>query len=100
MVLLMKFPICTTLLLFLTILLAIFSKTKAILKLPPNASFPAVFVFGDSIMDTGNNNNRPTPTQCKFLPYGKDFQGGTPTGRFSNGKVPADLIGSIPFCYT
>jgi hypothetical protein len=70
-------------------------KTKAVTKLPPNVSIPAVFVFGDSIMDTGNNNYMITPSQCNYPPYGKDFQGGTPTGRFSNGKVPSDLIGNI-----
>ncbi|CAJ2675786.1 unnamed protein product [Trifolium pratense] len=96
----MKFPtysfstsICTALLFRLTILcLVVFYQTKAALKLPPNASIPAVIVFGDSIMDTGNNNNMTTPSRCNFPPYGKDFQGGIPTGRFSNGKVPSDLI--------
>ncbi|PNX91529.1 GDSL esterase/lipase, partial [Trifolium pratense] len=43
-------------------------------------------------MDTGNNNDMVTPSQCNYPPYGKDFQGGIPTGRFSNGKVPSDLI--------
>ncbi|GAU12256.1 hypothetical protein TSUD_02230 [Trifolium subterraneum] len=62
------------------------------MKLPPNVSIPAVFVFGDSIMDTGNNNHMITPSQCNYPPYGKDFQGGIPTGRFSNGKVPSDFI--------
>ncbi|KAJ0964065.1 hypothetical protein J5N97_029187 [Dioscorea zingiberensis] len=56
--------------------------------------FPALIVFGDSIMDTGNNNLLPTISKCNFLPYGKDFSGHRPTGRFSNGKVPSDLIAS------
>ncbi|KAJ1440327.1 SGNH hydrolase superfamily [Sesbania bispinosa] len=43
-------------------------------------------------MDTGNNNNIKTLARCNFFPYGKDFQGGIPTGRFSNGKVPSDII--------
>ncbi|MED6137280.1 hypothetical protein PIB30_063631 [Stylosanthes scabra] len=56
-------------------------------------SVPAVFVFGDSIVDTGNNNNNLlTTAKCNFPPYGKDFKGGKATGRFSNGKVPSDLI--------
>ncbi|KAJ1424167.1 Zinc finger, SWIM-type [Sesbania bispinosa] len=83
--------ICTTLL-RLTLLFAISSKTKALVKLPPNVTFPAVLVFGDSIMDTGNNNNMKTLARCNFEPYGKDFQGGTPTGRFSNGKVSSDIV--------
>ncbi|KAL4645514.1 hypothetical protein ACB092_02G240100 [Castanea dentata] len=53
---------------------------------------PAVFVFGDSIVDTGNNNHINTLIKCNFPPYGKDFQGGIPTGRFSNGRVPSDFI--------
>ncbi|KAI4320936.1 hypothetical protein MLD38_034368 [Melastoma candidum] len=57
-----------------------------------NSSFPAVFSFGDSILDTGNNNGLRTLTKCNFPPYGKDFPGGRATGRFSNGKVPSDLI--------
>ncbi|KAJ1424166.1 SGNH hydrolase superfamily [Sesbania bispinosa] len=68
-------------------------KTKALVKLPPNVSVPAVLVFGDSIVDTGNNNNNLlTTARCNFKPYGKDFKEGVPTGRFSNGKVPSDLI--------
>lgn len=70
------------------------------LKLPANVSVPAVIVFGDSIVDTGNNNNNmKTFARCNFLPYGRDFEGGLPTGRFSNGKVPADLLGTyvLPF---
>ncbi|OIW21798.1 hypothetical protein TanjilG_10974 [Lupinus angustifolius] len=44
-------------------------------------------------MDTGNNNNNLlTPAHSNFPPYGKDFKGGIPTGRFSNGKVPSDFI--------
>ncbi|KAH7692323.1 GDSL lipase/esterase protein [Dioscorea alata] len=58
------------------------------------SSFTAVIIFGDSIMDTGNNNFLPTISKCNFPPYGKDFPGHRPTGRFSNGKVPSDLIAS------
>ncbi|MED6180792.1 hypothetical protein PIB30_013684 [Stylosanthes scabra] len=54
--------------------------------------YPALFAFGDSILDTGNNNNLATITKCNFPPYGRDFVGGTPTGRFCDGKVPSDLI--------
>ncbi|KAK6115169.1 hypothetical protein DH2020_007438 [Rehmannia glutinosa] len=53
---------------------------------------PAVFAFGDSIVDHGNNNLIKTLISCNFPPYGKDFQGGKPTGRFSNGMTPLDLI--------
>ncbi|KAF7829552.1 GDSL esterase/lipase EXL3-like [Senna tora] len=43
-------------------------------------------------MDTGNNNNIKTLIKCNFSPYGKDFEGGKPSGRFCNGKVPSDFI--------
>ncbi|KAK9075058.1 hypothetical protein SSX86_003377 [Deinandra increscens subsp. villosa] len=53
---------------------------------------PAVIVFGDSVVDTGNNNNLETIFKVNYPPYGQDFSGGQPTGRFSNGKVPSDFI--------
>ncbi|XP_060673005.1 GDSL esterase/lipase EXL3-like [Ziziphus jujuba] len=63
------------------------------ISIAANKSFPAVIMFGDSIADTGNNNYNPNSlARCNFPPYGKDFKGGIPTGRFSNGKVPSDLI--------
>ncbi|ONK72569.1 uncharacterized protein A4U43_C04F20780 [Asparagus officinalis] len=55
---------------------------------------PALIVFGDSIMDPGNNNDINTIVKCNFPPYGIDFNGGKPTGRFSNGKIPSDLLAS------
>jgi hypothetical protein len=76
------------------VLLFLFCNTKALIKLPPNETVPAVIAFGDSIADTGNNNHLKTVVKCNFPPYGKDFQGEVPTGRFGNGKVTSDLIGS------
>lgn len=55
---------------------------------------PAILVFGDSIVDTGNNNAVLTLTRADFSPYGKDLNGGVPTGRFSNGRIPPDFLGS------
>ncbi|XP_039806157.1 GDSL esterase/lipase EXL1-like isoform X2 [Panicum virgatum] len=54
----------------------------------------AIFMFGDSIVDPGNNNNRFTEAKANFPPYGQDFPGGVATGRFSNGLVPGDLLAS------
>ncbi|XP_021724555.1 GDSL esterase/lipase At4g26790-like [Chenopodium quinoa] len=53
---------------------------------------PAVIVFGDSSVDTGNNNGIKTLLKSNFAPYGRDFDGGRPTGRFSNGRVPVDFF--------
>ncbi|XP_044512034.1 GDSL esterase/lipase EXL1-like isoform X2 [Mangifera indica] len=72
--------------------LVAFCSSGGAIDLPGNVTIRAVFMFGDSIVDTGNNNNFKTPAKCNFPPYGRDFKGGLPTGRFSNGKVPADFI--------
>ncbi|KAK6922565.1 GDSL lipase/esterase [Dillenia turbinata] len=69
-----------------------FHNALAIIPLPRNQSLPALIVFGDSIVDPGNNNNLLTVVKCNFPPYGKDFVDGKATGRFSNGRIPSDLI--------
>ncbi|KAF4388466.1 hypothetical protein CsatB_008066 [Cannabis sativa] len=67
--------------------------TEGRVKLPENMTVSAVIMFGDSIVDTGNNNNNIlSPARSNFPPYGRDFRGGIPTGRYSNGKVPSDLL--------
>lgn len=43
-------------------------------------------------MDSGNNNRISTLLKSNFRPYGRDFAGGQPTGRFCNGRVPPDFI--------
>ncbi|XP_044512235.1 GDSL esterase/lipase At1g71691-like [Mangifera indica] len=52
---------------------------------------PAMFIFGDSLIDNGNNNNLPSFAKANYYPYGIDFNGG-PTGRFSNGYTMVDAI--------
>ncbi|GMP44659.1 hypothetical protein CsSME_00013495 [Camellia sinensis var. sinensis] len=66
---------------------------EAVIKLPENVTIPAVLMFGDSIVDTGNNNNLETIFKVNYPPYGKDFISRIPTGRFCNGKVPSDFFG-------
>ncbi|KAL0391878.1 UNVERIFIED_CONTAM: GDSL esterase/lipase EXL3 [Sesamum radiatum] len=73
-------------------LLCIITCCEGAIKLPPGVTIPGVFAFGDSIVDQGNNNVIKTLLKCNFPPYGKDFQGGVPTGRYSNGRTPPDLI--------
>ncbi|KAI3964539.1 hypothetical protein MKW92_021222 [Papaver armeniacum] len=63
-----------------------------------SAKVPAVIVFGDSSVDTGNNNRIQTILKSNFKPYGRDFQGGQPTGRFCNGRVPSDFISEAFGC--
>ena len=53
---------------------------------------PALYVFGDSTVDVGNNNVLNTFAKSNYAPYGVDFPGGV-TGRPTNGYNTADLIG-------
>ncbi|WVZ02268.1 hypothetical protein V8G54_023074 [Vigna mungo] len=55
---------------------------------------PALFVFGDSLAEVGNNNFLNTFAKANFFPYGIDFNGGA-TGRFSNGRSLVDFIGEM-----
>jgi hypothetical protein len=59
---------------------------------------PAIFVFGDSLADVGNNNYLDVPIgeKSNFLYNGIDFPGQVPTGRFSNGFNGIDYIGTFP----
>ncbi|KAF5176087.1 GDSL esterase/lipase [Thalictrum thalictroides] len=52
---------------------------------------PCYFIFGDSLVDNGNNNNIASLARANYLPYGIDFPGG-PTGRFSNSLTSVDVI--------
>ncbi|CAH1418150.1 unnamed protein product [Lactuca virosa] len=53
----------------------------------------ALFVFGDSLFDPGNNNyiNTTTELQANFWPYGESYFN-PPTGRFSDGHIIPDFI--------
>ncbi|BAF09986.1 GDSL esterase/lipase At1g71250 [Oryza sativa Japonica Group] len=55
---------------------------------------PAVYVFGDSTVDVGNNQYLPGNSPLQ-LPYGIDFPHSRPTGRFSNGYNVADFIAKL-----
>eukprot|EP00268_Persea_americana_P062790 TRINITY_DN8081_c1_g1_i2.p1 TRINITY_DN8081_c1_g1~~TRINITY_DN8081_c1_g1_i2.p1 ORF type:complete len:277 (-),score=31.06 TRINITY_DN8081_c1_g1_i2:120-950(-) len=61
---------------------------------PSNSSVSAIFVFGDSTVDPGNNNYLPTVFRSDFPPYGRDFLQHRPTGRFSNGRLVTDFVAS------
>ncbi|XP_057459462.1 GDSL esterase/lipase 5-like isoform X2 [Actinidia eriantha] len=55
----------------------------------------ALYIFGDSLFDSGNNNYiHTTPLdQANFWPYGETFFN-FPTGRFSDGRLMSDFIGA------
>ncbi|KAF0915723.1 hypothetical protein E2562_038429, partial [Oryza meyeriana var. granulata] len=73
---------------FLIILLKSFLSCSA----ATTGKVPAVIVFGDSTVDAGNNNDIPTAFKANFPPYGRDFDGGVATGRFSNGRLVTDFL--------
>ncbi|XP_038974640.1 GDSL esterase/lipase At5g41890 [Phoenix dactylifera] len=64
------------------------------LQLLPSLPY-ASFVFGDSLVDAGNNDYLFTLSKADSPPYGIDFapSGGRPTGRFTNGRTISDIIG-------
>ncbi|KAI3959301.1 hypothetical protein MKW98_018891 [Papaver atlanticum] len=56
--------------------------------------FSSNYVFGDSLVDVGNNNYIATFSKSNYLPNGLDFPPGrNPTGRFCNGRTVVDNIG-------
>jgi hypothetical protein len=50
------------------------------------------FVFGDSLVDSGNNNYLVTTARADSPPYGLDYPTHRATGRFSNGLNVPDII--------
>ncbi|XP_024519626.1 GDSL esterase/lipase At2g03980 [Selaginella moellendorffii] len=56
---------------------------------------PALFVFGDSFVDSGNNNFFNTSAKCNHPPYGINFEGRRSTGRWSDGLIVTDYIASF-----
>ncbi|GKV07131.1 hypothetical protein SLEP1_g18933 [Rubroshorea leprosula] len=60
--------------------------------LPPLAEARAFFVFGDSLVDSGNNNYLATTARADSYPYGIDYPTHRATGRFSNGLNIPDIL--------
>ncbi|GAA0165211.1 lipase [Lithospermum erythrorhizon] len=55
---------------------------------------PAFFIFGDSLVDNGNNNGILTLARANYGPYGIDFPQGA-TGRFTNGRTFVDALAQL-----
>lgn len=66
-----------------------------------NGGLGASFIFGDSLVDAGNNNYLPTLSRANMKPNGIDFKasGGNPTGRFTNGRTIGDIVGTYNYKY-
>lgn len=60
-----------------------------------SSKVPALYVFGDSTADVGNNNYLPGSAvpRANFPHNGVDFPTSRPTGRFSNGYNGVDFLG-------
>ncbi|KAH8947834.1 hypothetical protein BDL97_11G064100 [Sphagnum fallax] len=59
------------------------------------ALVPASFVFGDSLVDAGNNNYIRSLARANYPANGIDFPGHVPTGRFTNNRTVADIVGQL-----
>ncbi|KAK4433601.1 GDSL esterase/lipase [Sesamum alatum] len=60
----------------------------------PNRQVPCLFIFGDSLVDNGNNNGILTLARANYMPYGLDFPQGA-TGRFTNGRTFVDILAQL-----
>lgn len=60
--------------------------------LPLRGKFPAILIFGDSTVDTGNNNYISTEFKANHSPYGLNFIGKKASGRFSDGRLVPDML--------
>ncbi|XP_077227887.1 GDSL esterase/lipase At5g33370-like [Tasmannia lanceolata] len=74
------------------VLLASLITLIALANLAPSAEARAFFVFGDSLVDNGNNDYLATTARADSPPYGIDYPTHRPTGRFSNGLNIPDII--------
>ncbi|MCD7460145.1 hypothetical protein HAX54_042954 [Datura stramonium] len=77
---------------FLTICLVLLN-LKTLVEGAPQV--PCYFIFGDSLLDNGNNNDLHTKAKANYAPYGVDFRDGRPTGRFTNGRNTADFLAEL-----
>ena len=69
-----------------------------------SCKFSAIFVFGDSLSDTGNCPRYKNPIdgfvlcdRTRHLPYGKTFPIHDNTFRFSDGRLIIDFLGKLYF---
>ncbi|TVU22860.1 hypothetical protein EJB05_32581, partial [Eragrostis curvula] len=96
-------PAATMKLLCVLSVLLLASVAEPVSALPANRRYEAIFSFGDSFADTGNDNvvyvERSLFNPAAAPPYGMTFFG-HPTGRNSNGRLIIDFIAEdlgLPF---
>lgn len=86
--------ICITLIQFIAS--TSFSTSQSLTNQISSTTTKAFFIFGDSTVDSGNNNFIDTIPENKadYKPYGLNGFFHEPTGRFSDGRVIVDFIGN------
>ncbi|CAI5475535.1 unnamed protein product [Closterium sp. Yama58-4] len=72
------------------------ARRKSPTRKPPQAAdsagpINAIFVFGDSLQDVGNNNYGKSVLQFNIPPYGTNFI--PQSGRVCDGKLGIDFLG-------
>ncbi|KAG6752189.1 hypothetical protein POTOM_044410 [Populus tomentosa] len=82
----------TDLVLSVTLMLVLLA-TRACAQ-PQQGQVPCFFIFGDSLVDNGNNNRLLTLSRANYRPYGIDFPQGV-TGRFTNGRTYVDALAQL-----
>ncbi|KAG9447725.1 hypothetical protein H6P81_013853 [Aristolochia fimbriata] len=75
-----------------SLVLLLLLSVLALASLVQQGEARAFFVFGDSLVDSGNNNFLATSARADAPPYGIDYPTHRPTGRFSNGLNIPDII--------
>ncbi|XP_068648656.1 GDSL esterase/lipase At1g33811 [Aristolochia californica] len=65
-----------------------------LLRASSRPQVPGMFIFGDSLVDNGNNNGILTLARANYMPYGIDFSHGV-TGRFTNGRTTVDVLAQL-----
>lgn len=81
----------------LLLLLVLCTLVSGSIRADDSPRLSASFVFGDSLVDAGNNNFLRTLSKADMPPNGIDFaaSGGQPTGRYTNGRTIADIVGEM-----
>ncbi|GKV35174.1 hypothetical protein SLEP1_g43478 [Rubroshorea leprosula] len=82
---------CNEMLCLVTFVLMCFTAMAWSQRPQQGSQVPCFFIFGDSLVDNGNNNRMVTLARANYRPYGIDFPLGT-TGRFTNGRTYVDAL--------
>ncbi|CAN6999174.1 unnamed protein product [Brassica oleracea var. botrytis] len=74
--------------------LVLFGLETAVSQRQQQSQVPCLYIFGDSLVDNGNNNRLLSLARANYRPYGIDFPQGA-TGRFTNGRTYVDALAQI-----